>query len=355
MQDTDLRSKLAWLIGIRPVISTVLLGGALVAQVRSPGAFPIDPLFLLIAITYFVTVVYAWTLRFANRHRWLIDVQLTINGLIVSAFIYFTGGIESAFSSLYVLPIVAASTVQYRRGGLLVATISALMYCALVVAQYQNLVHDPWIAREHVLPPASIAQYRVGLNLFGFYAVALLSGSLAETVRSAGARLEQASTTIADLQAFNQHIIDSLQSGLVTTDAQQRILTFNRAAETITGLPAQSVLGHRIAEVLRLPPSIADALNRGLEQGGLRRTELRFPTADGRGVIDIGLGAANLHTPAGHGFLISFQDPTEIKKLERDGRMRQPWEKWRPASRTRSGTRWRRCRAPSRSCARSSR
>jgi two-component system sensor histidine kinase PilS (NtrC family) len=158
---------------------------------------------------------------------------------------------------------------------------------------------------------------------FGFYAVALLSGSLADTVRSAGARLEQASTTIADLQAFNQHIIDSLQSGLVTTDPDQRILTFNRGAAAITGLSAQSVLGHQIADVLRLPPAIADVLNRGLDKGGLRRTELRFPTADGRGEIDIGLSAAYLQTPGGRGFLISFQDVTEVKKLERDGRMRQ--------------------------------
>ena len=53
---------------------------------------------------------------------------------------------------------------------------------------------------------------------FGFFAVALLSGSLADSLQSAGARLEQASDEIADLQALNQHVIDSLPSGLATTD-----------------------------------------------------------------------------------------------------------------------------------------
>ena len=86
------------------------------------------------------------------------------------------------------------------------------------------------------LPPRSVAQYTVALNVFGFFAVALLSGSLAEALRSAGARLEQASTEIADLQALNQHVIDSLPSGLATTDTRSAILTFNRAAETITGV-----------------------------------------------------------------------------------------------------------------------
>jgi two-component system sensor histidine kinase PilS (NtrC family) len=323
MQDIELRRKLAWLIGIRAVISTVLLGGAIVAQVRSPGAFPIDPLFLLIAITYFVTVLYAWTLRFVEDHRWLIDVQMTIDAVIVSAFIYFTGGIESAFSSLYVLPIVAASTVRFRRGGLLVATLSALMYVGLVLGQYWSLLYDPYPGGDVVLPSASIGQYRVALNLFGFFAVALLSGSLAETVRSAGARLEQASTTIADLQAFNQHVIDSLPSGLATTDPEQRILTFNKAAEAITGLTAESVVGHPIAEVLRLPQSLIELFGRGLNRGSARRIEFRFPTADGRGDIDIGLGATSMQTPGPQGFLITFQDVTEFKKLERDARMQQ--------------------------------
>ena len=70
----------------------------------------------------------------------------------------------------------------------------------------------------HSCPRAAVAQYRVLLNVSGFFAVALLSGSLAESVRSAGLRLEQASTEIADLQALNEHVIDSLPSGLITTD-----------------------------------------------------------------------------------------------------------------------------------------
>ena len=92
MLDPELRRRLAWLIGIRAVVSTVLLGGAIVAQITAPGSFPVDPFFFLIALTYALTIVYAATLRFADRHRWLIDLQLAGDALIVSAFIYFTGG-----------------------------------------------------------------------------------------------------------------------------------------------------------------------------------------------------------------------------------------------------------------------
>ena len=325
---TELRRTLAWLIGIRAAISTVLLGGAIVAQVTSPGSFPVDPFFFLIAASYALAVAYAMSLRYVDRYRWLIDVQLAGDALIVSAFIYFTGGIASVFSSLYILPIIGGSTVQFRRGGLLVATLSALMYVGLVLAQYQTaggLLNDPWLALDSAeLPAPAAAQYRVALNLFGFFAVALLSGSLAESVRSAGARLAQASTTIADLQALNQHVIDSLPSGLATTGPDQRILTFNYAAEAITGVPLDLALGRPVAEVLRLPAVLTESLDRGLAPGGARRVEFRFQTGDGRGDIDIGLSVAHLQTPGGpQGFLVTFQDVTEIKKLERDARLQQ--------------------------------
>jgi two-component system sensor histidine kinase PilS (NtrC family) len=328
MLDPELHRRLAWLIGIRAVVGTVLLGGAIVAQITAPGSFPVDPFFLLIALTYALTVAYAATIRFANRHRWLIDLQLAGDALTVSALIYFTGGITSFFSPLYVLPVVAASTVQFRRGGLLVATLSALMYGGLVLAQYlaaSGLLHDSLLAAEAVaLPSRSVAQYTVALNLFGFFAVALLSGSLAERLRTADVRLEQASTEIADLQAFNQHVIDSLPSGLATTDPARRILTFNHAAETITGLSFQSVAGRPLTETLQLPAQLVVEMEQGLSGSGARRLEWRYKTPDGRGEIDVGLSATHLETPGGRaGFLVTFQDVTGVKKLEHDARIQQ--------------------------------
>ena len=328
MLDPDLRRRLAWLIGIRAVVGTVLLGGAIVVQITAPGSFPVDPFFFLIALTYALTVAYAMTMRLADRHRWLIDLQLAGDALTVSAVIYFTGGITSFFSSLYVLPIAAASTVQLRRGGLLVATLSALMYGGLVLAQYMaasGLLQNSLFAVESVaLPPRSVAQYTVALNLFGFFAVALLSGSLAERLRSADVLLEEASTAIADLQAFNQHVIDSLPSGLATTDTARRILTFNHAAETITGLSFRSVAGRPLTEALQLPPQLVVEMEEGLSGSGARRLEWRYTTPDGRGEIDVGLSATHLETPGGRaGFLVTFQDVTGVKKLERDARIQQ--------------------------------
>jgi two-component system, NtrC family, sensor histidine kinase PilS len=328
MAENGVRRKLARLIVIRAAISTILLGSGTFAQITAPGSFPGNPFFFLIGLTFALTITYALTLRLAERHRWLIDLQLAGDALVVSAFIYFTGGITSYFSSLYVLPIVAASTVQFRRGGILVATFSAVLYGGLVLWQYfaaSGLLHDSWLAASSfALPQRTTAQYVVALNVFGFFAVALLSGSLAEGMRSAGVQLEEASSTIADLQALNQHVIDSLPSGLATTDEQHRIMTFNHAAEAITGYPFHTVIGRPIGEVLQLPPQFVSEFRRAVRGAAPRRVDYRFKTGDARGEIEIGLGATHLHLPGDRaGLLFTFQDVTTVKKLERDVRMQQ--------------------------------
>lgn len=326
MAERDLRRKLFWLIAIRVGISSLLLGSAVFVQLTSPEAFPGEPLFLLIGVTYALNILWALTLKWAERYRWLVDIQLACDALIVSGFIVVTGGITSYFAALYVLPIAAASSVQFRRGGMMVATLSAVLYLAIVLTQYFGLgrvLGVPYFDLAATLPPFRIVAYTTGLNVFLFFSIAFLSGSLADRLQRAGARLERASSEIADLQAFNQHVIDSLSSGLATTDRQGRILTFNRAAEAITGQASVSVVGRRLEEVLDLPPSVANDLNRLSDPMRGRRLETSYRTGDGR-MIEMGFTATPLQTPGGNaGLLFAFQDVTDIKKLERDARLRQ--------------------------------
>jgi two-component system sensor histidine kinase PilS (NtrC family) len=321
-----LRSRLSTLIAVRVVVGTLLLGSAILVQLNRPGTFPIEPYFFLIGLTYALSVIYIGSLRFVDRNPWIADAHLGADAILVSAFIHVTGGITSYFSSLYLLPIMAASTVRFRRGALQVATLTAILYLALVIAQYLEptaFFPGSWQAlHPSELPSQRFAQYTVAINLFGFFAVALLSGSLAENLRSAGARLERASSQIADLRAFNQYVIDSLLSGLVTADTDGRILTFNRAAATITGLPAGQAVGRDIREVMQLPTQFIGLLHSLGETRG-HRADHQYRSPDGR-VIDIGLTVTTLSLPDGRsGYLLTFQDVTDVRRLERGARMQQ--------------------------------
>jgi two-component system sensor histidine kinase PilS (NtrC family) len=322
----SLRSRLSTLIAVRVVVGTLLLGSAILVQINRPGSFPINPFFFLIGLTYALSVIYIGSLRFVERNPWIADAQLGADAILVSAFINVTGGITSYFSSLYLLPIMAASTVRFRRGALQVAVLSAILYLALVTAQYVEptaFFPPSWQAlRASELPGMRFAQYTVTINLFGFFAVALLSGSLAENLRSAGARLERASTQIADLRAFNQYVIDSMLSGLVTADMDGRILTFNRAASTITGLVAGQTIGRDIRDVMQLPAQFIGRLQ-SLGDTRSHRSDHQYRSPDGR-LIEIGLTVTTLSLPDGRsGYLFTFQDVTDRRRLERGARMQQ--------------------------------
>jgi two-component system sensor histidine kinase PilS (NtrC family) len=319
----NFRSRLSRLIAARVVVGTLLLGSAILVQLRRPGSFPSNPFFFLIGLTYALSVVYVAALGLAERRRWLVDVQFALDALLVSAFISVTGGITSYFSSLYLLPIIAASTIRFRRGALQVFGMSAALYLALVTAQYTGALPAAWHAGTPTsLPDPAVAQYTVTINLLLFLLAAIVSGSLAEGLRSAGAELEVASSKIEGLRVFNEYVIDSLLSGLATAETDGRVLTFNRAATLITGIKGADAIGAPAADLLQLPAVFRERLGLLREARSLR-VDLEYRTGDGR-TIELGLAAATLAFPDGRaGYLFTFQDVTDLKRLERDGRLQQ--------------------------------
>jgi two-component system, NtrC family, sensor histidine kinase PilS len=327
MATRTLRQQLALQVAVRLAVATLLLGSAVVVLVRTPGALPVNPFFYLIGLVYAASLVFALTLRFVDRRPWLADLQFALDALIVSAFVYLTGGVTSIFALLYGLPIVAAALVQLRRGSLQVATLSAILYVGLVLAQYLDAaghLSSVWaMTAPETLPPVSVALYTVAINVGAFFAVALLSGSLAEGRRRADVQLVRASAEIADLQAFNQHVLDNLVSGLATADESQYLLTFNQSAAAITGIPAGQAVGRPAADVLQLPPDFVAGMVDDLKTARTRRADYQFRPPGG-GVIDLGLAAAHLPLPDGsRGFLFTFQDVTDLRRLERSDRLQQ--------------------------------
>ncbi len=317
-----LRARLLWLISLRVVIVTTLLGAGILVKLRSDVTWPRDPFFFLLGLTYALTIAYIWTLRVAERRRWLVNAQFGLDTCLVSALVLITGGPTSVFTPLYALPILAASAVEGRRAGIGVAGLSSLLHTSIILAQYSPEISGLGLGQPATtLPPVRVAAYTVGLDVLGFMAVAGLSGYLAERLRTADARLEQASVRIADLQALNQYVIDSLTSGLATTDDAGVVLTFNPSAERITGRHAASAVGQSVFDVLPISRDIIPRLGSG--EPASVQTEVFFRHPDGQ-PLEIEVRLARLVTPSGPtGWIVMFDDVTDARRLEREHRVRQ--------------------------------
>jgi two-component system sensor histidine kinase PilS (NtrC family) len=302
----------------------LLLGSGTLVTLAWPGTLRVDPdvFFTLIVITFGLTITYALVLRYAEQHRWILDLQLAADAIVVSIIVAMTGGITSYFASLYTLPIIAAPIVESRRGGIMVGILSCVLYAGLVAAQYTGIPLLNVLPGTD-LPSARLALYTVGLNLFGFAAITTLSGYLAEGLRQADLKLQKASDKIEDLQAFSRHIIDSLTSGLATTDLTGRILTFNRAASTITGIAMRDAVGADAVELFGLPRDFHGVFSPAPDRPQLPRVDFEFTRADGK-TIQLGISTAVLQTPRGaSGFLLTFQDVTEARRLQREAHIQQ--------------------------------
>jgi two-component system sensor histidine kinase PilS (NtrC family) len=317
--DARLR-QLAWLDGLRAGLA-VLLGLAAASPWSGPGreagalaSVAVAALLLSAAGRAIRSVVV--------RHTALVALVLAADALLVAALVARTGGLQSAFSIVYVLPILAAGGIGGRRLGLFVGGLSAALLAGTVVLQYGGV---PPAAGQPLaglapagLPPAPLGGALVVLNALGFVAVGLLTGYLGDRVQRADEHLERASSQMADLRALSEHVIDSLTGGLATADLAGRLLTLNRAGERILGLPAAFACGRGAREVLQLPGE--HDVTRGVPRaaGGPQRVEFAFTRTDGTRV-DLGLTVASLVTAAGQsGWIFTFQDLTTAKQQERE-------------------------------------
>src|SRR5260370_40976315 len=92
--------------------------------------------------------------------------------------------------------------------------------------------------------------YSLVAHLVSFFAVAYLASYLTENLRRTGHELEMRREDLAQLRDYNDHIIESMNSGLLTTDWEGTITFANRGAAEITGRGAADLVRRNILHVL---------------------------------------------------------------------------------------------------------
>jgi two-component system sensor histidine kinase PilS (NtrC family) len=320
-------TALVWLMVLRVVVVTALLGSAVVAEVIARPREPGEPLYLLIALTYLLTLLYALAWPFtAGRRRELAYVQVAGDLFIVTGIVYVTGGLESTFSFLYFISIIAASIILFRRGGLVAASAASVLYGSLIQGLYLGVLPLYPAIGGRTLPvmPAQVVGYTIFLNVFGFYTVAFLTSYLSESLRQTGRKLEEASDYLADLQVLNQTIIDSITSGLMTADFEGRINFFNEAASSILAVAPEKAIGQEVRALLGERDDFLDRLKERLAGKRYIRMEGAYLNARGHEIY-LGMSVSYLlfEGEKKSGFLFIFQDLTEIKRLEREVRLKE--------------------------------
>jgi two-component system sensor histidine kinase PilS (NtrC family) len=157
----------------------------------------------------------------------------------------------------------------------------------------------------------------VGFNLVALIVVGFLASRLSDR-RSSGEQLAETAKTLANLRVLHERIIESIRSGLVTTDLDGKIYTFNAAATEITGISTANAIGRSLYDIFG---DIREQVELSLESSGesnqVPRFETDLVTPDGFAVT-IGYSVARLYSEENEpsGLIITFQDLTEIRSME---------------------------------------
>ena len=335
----ELQRQNAVLMICRVVLLTALLcSGLVIGKLLKQPILASQHFYLLTMAGYALTILYALLHPFWSRHAASACVQVAGDILLITGFVYVTGGIDSPFSLLYFLPVIGASIMLGRAGSMSSASGAWVMYAFLVVLIVYGWIPDlpamlraatsggpPWQAP--MTADAMALNKRVAYSLFshfiGFFTVAHLSSYLSLKLKAAGHELEEKREVLARTQALNKNIIDSITGGIITTDLDGRITFMNRGAEEITGRRLAATEGAGIDAFLAADTGFLDKVRANLDRERRFRFESSILRQDG-GTLYLGFSSAILKDQRGepNGFIFSFQDLTDIKALEEEVRFK---------------------------------
>ena len=294
---------LRWLyIGRLSLASAIFIAAILVWKSADSTATLLAS--LAFAITTAVTVVSAGYSEIYQRplNSTFLYLQTIYDLVLVTVVVHitYTLGSSSQFSALYILVIAVASLLLPATGGLLIAALGNVMYFADVV----------WFQRF---------DWSVLLQLTVFAVVALGSAILAKQLREQGEGSDRLAAELEHTRMRAEDILDNIRSGVVTVDAQGRLLFANPTACDLLAVDLRTYMGRPVLQALAsASPELAAAVQRAAQhrvrttrgEGSVSTTARRFP-----------IGVTTTYTQdAAEGRLRSataiFQDISEQKRME---------------------------------------
>lgn len=311
--------QLRWLVALRIVVLSSMLVLHFLLLITVDAELKLPSFYWLAGLGYSVNLLFLVLLQLVpGRPVAQAYLQFVVDLLLITYLVYQFG---TPFLSLYLVVIAVASALLRRRAGKTVAELAWILFAGLTIGQYFG-----WLPISQVAGAVAPSAYRLIYNLFssliGFYGLAFLTSYLASTVTRTEERLIAASTDLAELELLHRDIIQSIGSGIITTDTFGLVSSVNRAAEEI--------LGRREASLLRQPFESSDLLSaeqwKDLRQqsqaGGRIRDEVVFDR--GGESLYIGFSINQLLDSRGEprGFIVIFQDLTEWRLLQEELRLK---------------------------------
>src|SRR5436189_3841021 len=227
-------------------------------------------------------------------------LQALFDVLLITAVVHMTGGADSDLASLYVILVAYPAFVMPSARAGLMTTLAGLVYFADVFWGHHTAVSlGLWI------------------QLGVFVLVAAVTAYVASRVTVMGAEREALAAEVRQVQLEADDVLRNIRTGVITVDAEGRLLYANPASEDILGFKAREWLGRSVMpEFARLTPEFWAAVTSTARRGvRLMRVEATVHRPDRS--FPIGVTTTTLDGPVGARPRVSaiFTDTSDSKRL----------------------------------------
>ncbi len=314
-----LRTSLRELSWVRLMTAAMVLAAG--AILRYAGSFHFDFLPFLVAVSA-AALMSCLLLVGGSRSvelRGFAWMQIGLDVALATGIIAASGGPRSVFTFLYVLTVLEGSFLLGLRGALVAASLASLLYVHIVLGRRLLSL----LGLADAVETTALEVLTVSINAAVLLTIAVLAGSLAERYYRVQRSLETQRREFSDLRAFRDLIFQSVGSGLIAVNPAGRVTAFNRAAESITGVPEREALGQTWEAIFGSGVDLDEARAAVAVPGAQSlRYEIRLKRRDGL-EVPIGVSFWSLRSGGGEavGLIGVCQDLSSIKRMEQ--RVRQ--------------------------------
>jgi two-component system, NtrC family, sensor histidine kinase PilS len=311
------------LIAVRVVVVTTLLMASLIIQYTVSEFLPINYLYLTAGLTYGLTLLYIGVGRVLRSRKINLAIQIAGDLLVETVLVYFTGGLDSPFSFLYLVSIITASMLLYRRGGIFSASGAVILYGALGDLMYYGVLRTP--AQTWFVPTAwnsSRLYLSMATNFAGFYATALLTSYISEKLQRTFEELDVNRQSLAELRALNQNVVQSIPSGLMTLNPAGSISFINPAGCSILRVEPHTAIGRLVTDFGFFDTSAWPGVAETFSSDPVVRGETEVMVGSEPCVLGYALTPLTTIEGLASGYTLIFQDLTDMKKLEAELRLK---------------------------------
>ena len=290
-------------------------------------AFPPDPmrvvagesLYLLLVSLFFIEAVWE-TQRslnlglgpFATPGRASIRSNLALDIALVALLIAFQGVDQERFAAIYLFPILSSAFYLGTTEIVLVGFTAFSLHLSSFLLFGAGVL--PPFGHSGAPMDMDTAEWILAFATLEIFAATLIVVLIRRNLEGLRRTLLASEAKVDDLSALHRRVVESMVSGLITTDLKGQITSANPAAEAI--LQRDLPLGRTIDAILPVDLARQESLPR--EQ----RFEGSYIAPNGAWRL-YGGNVAPLRDSEGNqsGHLMLFQDLTEIKALEERTRL----------------------------------